>query len=60
MPAPDVMTNAQNMLWMLDEYETITGGSYPGMITGKPVGMEDLWAVPKQLVMGNICIKFLP
>lgn len=33
------MTNAQNMLWMLDEYETITGGSYPGMITGKPVGM---------------------
>lgn len=39
VPAPDVMTNAQNMLWMLDEYETITGGSYPGMITGKPVGM---------------------
>ena len=37
--APDVMTNAQHMLWMLDEYETITGGRYPGMITGKPVGM---------------------
>jgi glutamate dehydrogenase (NAD(P)+) len=27
------------MLWMLDEYETITGGRYPGFITGKPVGM---------------------
>jgi glutamate dehydrogenase len=34
-----VMTNAQHMLWMLDEYETITGGRYPGVITGKPVGM---------------------
>lgn len=39
IPAPDVMTNAQHMLWMLDEYETLTGGKYPGTITGKPVGM---------------------
>jgi len=39
VPAPDVMTNAQHMLWMMDEYETITGGRYPGMITGKPVGL---------------------
>jgi len=39
VPAPDVMTNAQHMLWMLDEYETITGARYPGLITGKPVGM---------------------
>lgn len=39
VPAPDVMTNGQHMLWMLDEYETISGGRYPGMITGKPVGM---------------------
>lgn len=39
VPAPDVMTNAQHMLWMLDEYETITRRKYPGMITGKPVGM---------------------
>jgi glutamate dehydrogenase (NAD(P)+) len=27
------------MLWMLDEFETIHGGRYPGVITGKPVGM---------------------
>jgi glutamate dehydrogenase (NAD(P)+) len=33
------MTNAQHMLWMLDEYETLMGGRHPGMITGKPVGM---------------------
>ncbi|MDD4297794.1 MAG: Glu/Leu/Phe/Val dehydrogenase [Ruminiclostridium sp.] len=39
VPAPDVMTNAKHMLWMLDEYETIFGGKYPGFITGKPVGM---------------------
>ncbi|MBX3008481.1 MAG: Glu/Leu/Phe/Val dehydrogenase [Melioribacteraceae bacterium] len=39
VPAPDVMTNSQHMLWMLDEFETITGGKYPGFITGKPVGM---------------------
>ena len=39
VPAPDVMTNGQHMVWMLDEYETIAGGHYPGMITGKPVGL---------------------
>ncbi|NLM76422.1 MAG: Glu/Leu/Phe/Val dehydrogenase [Clostridiaceae bacterium] len=39
VPAPDVMTSAKHMLWMLDEYETIHGGRYPGFITGKPVGM---------------------
>ncbi len=39
VPAPDVMTNAQHMLWMMDEYEVIHGGLYPGVITGKPVGM---------------------
>jgi len=39
VPAPDVMTSAQHMLWMLDEYERILGGRFPGFITGKPVGM---------------------
>ncbi len=39
VPAPDVMTNAQHMLWMLDEYEAIRGEHFPGLITGKPVGM---------------------
>ncbi|MBU1239277.1 Glu/Leu/Phe/Val dehydrogenase, partial [Myxococcota bacterium] len=39
VPAPDVMTNGQHMLWMLDEFETIHGQKYPGVITGKPVGM---------------------
>ncbi len=39
VPAPDVMTNAQHMLWMLDEFEVLHKGKYPGFITGKPVGM---------------------
>lgn len=39
VPAPDMMTNGQHMIWMLDEYETIKGGHYPGVITGKPVHM---------------------
>ena len=39
VPAPDVMTTAQHMLWMMDEYENIHGSKAPGVITGKPVGM---------------------
>ena len=39
VPAPDVMTSAQHMLWMLDEFETLQGNHKPGFITGKPVGM---------------------
>jgi glutamate dehydrogenase (NAD(P)+) len=39
VPAPDVMTTPQHMLWMLDEYEAIHGVKAPGFITGKPVGM---------------------
>lgn len=39
VPAPDVMTTSQHMLWMMDEYEKIHNGRFPGFITGKPVGM---------------------
>jgi glutamate dehydrogenase (NAD(P)+) len=39
VPAPDVMTTAQHMLWMLDEFEAIHGSKQPGFITGKPVGV---------------------
>ena len=38
VPAPDVMSSGKHMLWMLDEYETLTGTKAPGLITGKPVG----------------------
>jgi glutamate dehydrogenase (NAD(P)+) len=39
VPAPDVMTTGQHMLWMLDEYEKIMGYKFPGFITGKPLGL---------------------
>jgi glutamate dehydrogenase (NAD(P)+) len=39
VPAPDIMTGAQHMLWMLDEYETLHGKKVPDFITGKPVGL---------------------
>jgi glutamate dehydrogenase (NAD(P)+) len=39
VPAPDVMTSAQHMLWMLDEFEAIHGARQPGFITGKPIAV---------------------
>jgi glutamate dehydrogenase len=39
VPGPDLMTNPQHMLWMLDEYESLRGVRSPGFITGKPVGL---------------------
>src|SRR5512146_554837 len=39
VPAPDVMTSPQHMVWMLDELEAIHGHKEPGFITGKPVGL---------------------
>jgi len=39
VPAPDVMTSGQHMVWMMDEYEKIHGAKFPGFITGKPVNM---------------------
>lgn len=38
VPAPDVNTNAQTMLWMVDEYEKLAGRKSPAAFTGKPVG----------------------
>jgi glutamate dehydrogenase (NAD(P)+) len=39
IPAPDVMTTGQHMVWMLDEFESAQGARSPGFITGKPVGL---------------------
>ncbi len=35
VPSRDIMTTAQHMTWMLDEYETLVGEHAPGAITGK-------------------------
>src|SRR5690606_10745006 len=39
VPAPDVMTSARHMAWMMDEYESIHGRRLPGVITGKPMSL---------------------
>ncbi len=39
IPAPDVYTDGQIMSWMLDEFEKLHRGSYPAVITGKPLGL---------------------
>jgi glutamate dehydrogenase len=40
IPAPDVGTSGQVMAWMVDEYEGIKNVRQPGVITGKPVGLN--------------------
>ena len=37
IPAPDVYTNPQIMVWMMDEYSKLMGYNVPGVITGKPI-----------------------
>lgn len=39
IPAPEMMTNSQHMIWMLDEFEKITGVKAPGAFTGKPISL---------------------
>jgi len=39
IPAPDVYTNPQTMVWMMDEYETILHRHHPGVLTDKPLQM---------------------
>jgi glutamate dehydrogenase len=39
VPAPDMMTSAKHMAWMMDEYEVIFGTKAPGAVTGKPLGI---------------------
>jgi len=39
IPAPDVYTNPQIMVWMMDEYSKLKGYNCPGVITGKPIAI---------------------
>ncbi|QQL46336.1 Glu/Leu/Phe/Val dehydrogenase [Sulfuriroseicoccus oceanibius] len=38
--APDMGTNEQTMAWILDTYSTHAGYLVPGIVTGKPVGLQ--------------------
>ena len=37
IPAPDVYTTGEIMMWMVDEYSKIVGHYEPAVITGKPI-----------------------
>jgi glutamate dehydrogenase/leucine dehydrogenase len=39
IPAPDVYTTPQDMVWMMDTHSFIKGYPEPGVITGKPLEM---------------------
>ncbi len=39
VPAPDVYTDAQTMVWIMDTYATMTGNASPACVTGKPISL---------------------
>jgi glutamate dehydrogenase (NAD(P)+) len=39
VPAPDVYTDAQTMVWIMDTYNTLSGQASPACVTGKPVAL---------------------
>jgi glutamate dehydrogenase (NAD(P)+) len=39
VPAPDMMTSAKHMAWILDEYEIMSGSKAPSAVTGKPLDL---------------------
>ena len=39
IPAPDMGTSGREMAWIVDEYNKIFRGDFPGVVTGKPVGL---------------------
>ncbi|MGE3274425.1 MAG: Glu/Leu/Phe/Val dehydrogenase [Vicinamibacterales bacterium] len=56
VPAPDVSTSGQHMLWMLDEFETINGNRVPGFITGKPTSLGGTWGRAESTGYGVIAV----
>lgn len=38
VPAPDMGTNGQIMIWFMDEFSQLSGEYTPGVVTGKPLG----------------------
>ena len=39
IPAPDMGTSGREMAWLVDAYNKVHRGDFPGVTTGKPVGM---------------------
>lgn len=39
IPAPDMGTSGREMAWIVDAYNKVHRGNFPGVTTGKPVGL---------------------
>jgi glutamate dehydrogenase (NAD(P)+) len=39
IPAPDMGTSGREMAWLVDAYNKVHRGNFPGVTTGKPVGL---------------------
>ena len=60
VPAPDVMTNAKHMLWMMDEFEAIHGGHFPALSPVNPVGMGGSLGRTEATGFGVIFVRAKP
>jgi len=56
IPAPDVYTDEQIMVWILDEYERIRGEHVPSVVTGKPIELAGSRARRYSTSLGGIYI----
>jgi len=56
IPAPDAYTNAEVMGVMLDEYERLSGGSFPATFTGKPLSLGGIPGRDTATAMGGMAV----
>lgn len=56
IPAPDAYTNAEIMGVMLDEYERLSGGSYPATFTGKPLSLGGIPGRDTATAFGGVAV----
>lgn len=56
IPAPDVYTDEQIMVWILDEYERMKGEHVPAVVTGKPVELQGIKARSYSTSLGGVFV----
>lgn len=56
IPAPDVYTDEQIMVWILDEFERMKGEHSPAVVTGKPIELAGSRARSYSTSLGGIYI----
>lgn len=56
IPAPDVYTDEQIMVWILDEFERIKGEHVPAVVTGKPFELAGTRARSYSTSLGGVFV----